>query len=246
MAREIYHNHLPLLSPHQLSPSSAKHRNLKFKSEATGLGKTWKWGMKKVTTSATNPLLRAYLSFFNYKWDLQKEVRYSKRPLNFMRLSVSSFAPSYRATQPYLTLLWSLMQLCREEKLELLWSGLATKEAQSTAQQEECSSLQQHNQRQKKQSQSHGLESQGSQSPIGENTYTKGLSRVELCFPITLGWRTKQIIPQGRRLKVTERQSCHFQAYLSCRGHMTDVTQVQSLQVEASSCALGQEHCSLQ
>lgn len=97
--------------------------------------------MKKVTTSATNPLLRAHLSFFNYKWDLQKEVRYSKRPLNFMRLSVSSFTPSYTAMQPYLTLLWSLMQLCREEELELLWSGLATKEARSTALEKDCSSL---------------------------------------------------------------------------------------------------------
>lgn len=68
MAREIYPNHLPLPSPHQVSPSSAKPGNLMLKeSEATGLGKTWKQGMKKGVASATNltnPLLRACLPFF--------------------------------------------------------------------------------------------------------------------------------------------------------------------------------------
>lgn len=33
------------------------------KSEAIGLRKTWKQGMKKMATSATNPLLREYLLF---------------------------------------------------------------------------------------------------------------------------------------------------------------------------------------
>lgn len=68
MAREIYPNHLPLPSPHQVSPSSAKPGNLILKeSEATGLGKTWKQGMKKGVASATNltnPLLRACFPFF--------------------------------------------------------------------------------------------------------------------------------------------------------------------------------------
>lgn len=160
MAREIYPNHLPLPSPPQVSPSSAKPGNLMLKeSEATGLGKTWKQGMKKGVASATNltnPLLRACLPFFFFfssKWDLQKEIRYSKRPLNFMQPSeteaVSSFAPAYRAMQPYQSLLfWSLMQLCREEELAAVvrtgrstLAGLPTKEAHRTAQQEECSGL---------------------------------------------------------------------------------------------------------
>lgn len=64
-------------------------------SEATGLGRTWKQGMKKVATSATNPLLKAYLPFFFYsKWEVQKEIRYSKRPLNLMQLSVLLHMPT--------------------------------------------------------------------------------------------------------------------------------------------------------
>lgn len=56
--------------------------------------------------------------------------------------AVSSFAPAYRAMQPYQSLLfWSLMQLCREEELAAVvrtdrstLAGLPTKEAHRTAQ----------------------------------------------------------------------------------------------------------------